>query len=116
MLSRPLPCSPARSRALGASTGLSREPSLRFWCLGWKDEHHQDQREGVGAQVYRDCLFSASWVVGSHLYLELQVLSHLGRLEIVFLGNVPKEIRSTEMAAIPSELGVEQASEHSRVG
>lgn len=70
----------------------------------------------MGTQVYRGSLFSAPWVVGSHLHLELQVLSHLGRLEIVFLGNVPKEIRSTETAAIPSELGVEQATEHSRVG
>lgn len=43
-------------------------------------------------------------------------MSHLGRLEIVFLSNVPKEIRSTEMAEIPSELRAEQATEHSRVG
>lgn len=34
----------------------------------------------------------------------------------MFLSNVPKEIRSTEMAEIPSELGAEQATEHSRVG
>ena len=34
----------------------------------------------------------------------------------MFLSNVPKEIRSTEMAEIPSELGVEQATEHSGVG
>lgn len=34
----------------------------------------------------------------------------------MFLSNVPKEIRSTEMAEIPSELGVEQATEHSRAG
>lgn len=34
----------------------------------------------------------------------------------MFLSNVPKEIRSTEMAEIPSELGAEQGAEHSRVG
>lgn len=38
-------------------------------------------------------------------------MSHLGRLEIVFLSNVPKEIRSTEMAEIPSEPRAEQATE-----
>lgn len=64
----------------------------------------------------RNCLFSVPWVVGSHLCLELQVMSHLGRLEIVFLSNVPKEIRSTEMAEIPFELGAEQASGQGRAG
>jgi len=66
--------------------------------------------------VRSGCLSSVPWVVGSHLCLELQVMSHLGRLEIVFLSNVPKEIRSTEMAEIPTELGAEQATKHSGVG
>lgn len=34
----------------------------------------------------------------------------------MFLSNVPKEIRSTEMAEIPSELGAEQATECGGVG
>lgn len=34
----------------------------------------------------------------------------------MFLSNVPKEIRSTEMAEIPSELGAEQDTQHSGVG
>lgn len=66
---------------------------------------------GLGAESCRGGLFSVPWVLGSHLCLKLQVMSHLGRLEIVFLSNVPKEIRSTEMAEIPSEPGAEQATE-----
>lgn len=34
----------------------------------------------------------------------------------MFLSNVPKEIRSTEMAEIPSELGAEQATKRGGVG
>lgn len=102
---------------VGPKVGVrSGTPAPRFWCPGWEREHHQEWGGGPGAEACGGCLFSVPWVVGSHLCLELQVMSHLGRLEIVFLSNVPKEIRSTEMAEIPSELGAEQDTQHSGVG
>lgn len=87
----------------GSQRRVSRGSSPRFWGLAWGG--------GLGAESCRGGLVSVPWVAGSHLCLKLQVMSHLGRLEIVFLSNVPKEIRSTEMAEIPSEPGAEQATE-----
>lgn len=112
---QPLLCSPGvlcvRKEARGPLLPEGAAQRLQPQVLGLGLERGVSQGRGLGAESCRGGLFSVPWVVGSHLCLKLQVMSHLGRLEIVFLSNVPKEIRSTEMAEIPSEPGAEQATE-----